>query len=745
MKKLIITLATLSTVLLMAQTENKKDSIGSKDIKAVNLVKRSFERKSDRMVYNIANSPISKGSNGFEVLKQTPMITVTDDKTLKILGKAGTKIYINGKESKMDADAIVEMLKTMPSENIQKIEIITTPSSEFQVEGNQGIINIVLKKKPTDGTNGNIKIVDKQGFYNSPSATGSVNYRKGKLGISTNLNAGLQNRIQGYELSNGNYSGDNPYKVSSVGSIKTPDFILGGYVNVDYDINDKQSVGFSYNYRKRTAKNSAFNFYNEVLNLRNQEITQRSETQTGSDMTNFNQSYNLNYDLKTDDKGSKFSIATSYLYYTKTETNINTTYLLDEQKNSTGILGKFYQNSPLKVNNFGAQIDYIQKLKSDYTLSFGANYNDTTTNAEAYFENLIPPTGKDENQSNHFTYHEKITGVYLTCEKSFSEKLSTKLGVRFDHTYALGQVVDKNIEIERDNSYWLPYLNINYLPSENHNLTYSFSSRILRPSFWQLNPVKIYLTSTNYVQNNPFAKAERTYTQELNYMYKSAYFINASYTLTNDASEQIPLTGTVNATQEKVLAYIRTNYGTKQEYSLSFGLQKQFFKGIWNVNNVLILGHNQYKGEVDGDPTDANNLVSFQKKSIDYSANYFQLQLVNNIRLSSKKDWYLGVNYFYLSPLQLEVGRLLPMQSLDVSLKKLVNNWTFTLNIQDVFNTSKNRIEGIDSNGNFNNVYQNNYNRSVSFGVTYSFGNQKLQKMKKSETANEDIRNRTNG
>ncbi len=743
MKKFIISIATLSSYFFLAQSAAHLDTLSTKEIKEVSIVKKTIEKKSDRLVYNVGASPISKGTNGFDLLKQTPMLTTTDDKTLKILGKTGTRIYINGKESKMDADAIVDLLKNMPGENIQKIEVITVPSSEFQVNGNEGIINIILKKNPNDGINGNLKIDDKQGYYNSPSASASLNIRKGRLGISTNLNGSYQNRIQEYSLANGNYGGASPYKLTSEGYVRNPAAIFGGYLNTDYAINDSQNLSLSYNFRTRNGKNTSTNFYNELYDLGTNQITQRTKTQNMGGMNNVNHDFNLNYDYTTDENGSKLSIATSYMNYHKEENNINSTLVLDDQKNEIDILGKFAQTTPLKINNYAGQVDYIQKMKKELNFSIGLKYNNTKTESQTTLENLIPPTGLDPNQSNLFTYTEKVLGGYFTAEKNFSEQVSTKAGFRIENTKALGRVLDKNLEIERNNTYFLPYININYNPNSKNNLSYAFSSRVTRPSFWQLNPARIYLTATNYIQNNPFAKAERSYNHELQYMYNSSYYVTASYNLTKDASEQIPLYGIVNATQEKVLSYIRTNYGDKQEFALSFGVQKQLFKGIWNMNNVLILGHNTYKGEVDGDPTDTNNLISFQKKIIDYKANYFQIQLNNNIRLSAKKDWYLGINYFYLSKLQLEVGALKPLQSLDLSLKKIYNNWTFNLNVQDIFATSRNIIDGTDSNGNFNYVDQYGFNRSVSIGVTYSFGNQKLKKINKAEGANEEVRRRT--
>lgn len=740
--KRIITSAAILTIVFSNAQQVITDSAKTKEIQEVSVSKKVFQKKADRMVFDVAASPIAKGTTGFDLLKETPLVSSTDNATLKILGKNASVIYINGRKSNMEPEAIIEMLKNMPSENISKIEVITMPSSEFQVEGNQGIINIILKKKPTDGTNGNIRFEDNQGFYNNPSGSVTLNYRKDKLGISGSINGGKYTQQQYYLLTNGNQS----FKLTSDGYVTAPRVYLGGYVNIDYQINDKQNLGFSYNHRNRWGNNFRSSLYNELTNYSggNATIADRTRTENLTEDNNNNDSFNLNYEWKTDDKGSKLSLSSSYLHYNKTEDNNNSTYALDENKNEIGIASRFLQKTPLIINNYGFQADYIQKLKKDYTLSFGGSYNSTKTDSDTYYENLIPPTGRDDNQSNHFIYNEKITGLYVTIEKSFGEKFSGKIGTRFENTNANGNVIDKNIEVKRNNNNFLPYLSLNYTPSQNHNLSYSFSSRVSRPAFWALNPARIYLTKVNYVQNNPFTKSEIYYNNEVMYMYKNSYFVTATYNYTSNAAEQIPLHG-INKDGENVLAYIRSNYGDKQEIGLTFGMQKQFFKGIWSANHSLTLGHNIYKGSVDGDPTDTNNLVTFKRNIIDRTANYFQLQINNNIRLSSKKDWFLGVNYFYLSPLQIEIGELRPLQSAEISVKKIWNNWTFNLRLQDVFNTNRVKIYGEDGSGSYNTVNQNQFNRQLIFTATYNFGNQKLQKVRKAEGANEEIKQRTGG
>lgn len=137
-----------------------------------------FQKKSDRFVYDVSISSKAKGNNAFGLLQETPLVSSTDGKSLKILGKSSAIIYINGRKTNMDAEAITEYLKNIPSEQIQRIEVITTPGSEFQVEANDGIINIVMKKQLSDGYNGTLKLSDNQGYYNNPGAGANFNFRK---------------------------------------------------------------------------------------------------------------------------------------------------------------------------------------------------------------------------------------------------------------------------------------------------------------------------------------------------------------------------------------------------------------------------------------------------------------------------------------------------------------------------------------------------------------------------------------
>ena len=234
-------------------------------------------------------------------------------------------------------------------------------------------------------------------------------------------------------------------------------------------------------------------------------------------------------------------------------------------------------------------------------------------------------------------------------------------------------------------------------------------------------------------------KASTYYTQELNYMYKSSCFLVLNHTYIKDENELIPLQKT-NANGITELRYIRTNYGNKQEFGATIGMQKTFFKGIWNANNSLNLAYNIFKGSVSKDPI--TNEV-FPTYDINKKTFFYNLELNNNIRLTAKKDLFLGVNYFFMSPQQIELGRLNSMQSLDLSLKKIYRDWTFMFELNDIFNKNKEYFKEVQSTGYYNSVNQNRYNRIVSIKATYNFGNKKVEKIRKTESANSSIKDRT--
>lgn len=739
MIRLILPLAILAASFGFAQETVKKDSTKTENIEQVVLSKKIFQKKSDRLIYDVGNSPVAKGSNAFDLLKETPLVSSTDGKTLQISGKSNVVIFINGRRTQMSADALQAFLKNTASENIAKIEVITLPGSEFNVESSDGVINIILKKKTSNGINGNLKFTNNQATYNSQSASAGINARKDKLGITANVSTSNYTNYQNYLLSNGNPLASN----TSDGFVKSNDHSLGGYINLDYDLTDNQNIGLSYNAWYSTSGDNSSRLFNtiKVKDATGQNVTTLYNVATNkASETNLNNSVNLNYDYRTDDKGSKITFNTAYLKYTQSEYNTNTTINTDANGKDLSLAGRFNQDTPQNIDNFSVTGDYVKVLEG-VTIGLGGIFNKTKTDNDTYLENLNLTTKemvKDENQSNHFVYDEKISGVYLNLEKTFFQKLSAKIGARMEFTNSHGNILGTDTEVNRNYKNILPTLSLNYNINANHNISYAFTSRVKRPSFWELNPVRIYLTKVNYIQNNPFMKASTVFNQEFMYMFKNAYFLQVSNSHTRDAITQVPLQKIVD--NESQLRYIRTNYGTANNFSVFVGMNKSFFDQIWTSNITTGIQNKSFKGSVDTDPITQETFEAFSTSG---SSTNFVLETSNNIRLSAKKDWYLGINYFYVGKQKLDIGTLNPISQTNLSLKKLWNHWTFVLDVNDVFKTAKVQISDVQESGNYNNVKQYQDAQSVRLSLTYNFGNKKLKKARNLQGAADDIKKRT--
>ena len=744
MKKLIVTLSLLSGFFAFAQVTQKTDSTKIQKIEEVVMTKKVFKKESDRFVFDVANSPVAKGSTTFDLLKQTPLVSTTDGKTLRIAGKSNALVFINGRKTNMDTESLDQFLKNTPAENIQKIEVITVPGSEFQVESSDGIINIILKKKMTDGTSGNMRMANSQNKTNSTSASVSLNYRKDKLGISGTLNTSENIEVQSYELRNGSAKAS----TQSTGTVRDPNKNLGGYINADYQLNDKSNIAFTWNTWANRSYDSRTDLFNTTksMDAANNSITNYSITKGRENARSYNNSFNLNYEWKIDDLGSKLNANASLLIYRRFQNSTNQTIVSDAFQNPGILSTEIAQNLPQLINNFSANTDYIRKFKNDLTVAVGGNFNTTKTDNDTQYTTTNFLTNDVVQEPNHFIYDENIYGLYFTVEKKLSEKFSGKIGTRYEITNSLGTSDNaQNPEyksIERNYNNILPYLSFNYAVNDKNNISYAFSSRMRRPSFWELNPVRNILTENNYIQNNPFVKASSVYTNELTYMYKNSYFLILNHSFFKDKITQVPLQRDVvkDGITYQELRYIRTNFGDKQEMSAMLGLQKSYFKGYLSANFNIGVQHNINNGRLSQDPTTGDQFKEFLNN---LKSTSLVIQTNNTVQLDKKKTWFLGVNYWYVDQQQIEIGLLKNLMSLDLDIKKVWNEWTFSAGIEDVLKTNIVEIESFQQDGSYNYVKNNEFNQQFKVSIVYNFGNKKVKKVRDIEAASDAIKNRT--
>ena len=131
----------------------------------------------------------------------------------------------------------------------------------------------------------------------------------------------------------------------------------------------------------------------------------------------------------------------------------------------------------------------------------------------------------DPQRSNRFTYTEWINAVYGQYQRKF-KKIDYQLGIRLEHTSSQGLLlksssVNADQDVKRHYLDIFPSAGINWQASELNSFGISYSRRIDRPRYQDLNPFENKIDELSYQKGNPFLKPQYTDVIEIRHTYTS--------------------------------------------------------------------------------------------------------------------------------------------------------------------------------------------------------------------------------
>ena len=496
----------------------------------VTAKKQLYEQKIDRLVINVSSSITSAGSTALDVLERSPGIIVDRiNNSLSINGKSGVIVMMNGKRSYMELSAIILMLAGIPSGNIERIEIITTPPANFDAEGNAGVINIVLKANTQFGTNGSYTVSAGYSKGEQNAASLNLNHRKGKINVFGNYS---------FSRNHGQQLWTNYHAVTYAGNFMENyseshrDFVVAqhdGLAGIDYEITKKTVIGalVSANYRNwdMESNNTGDVSINHQLDTSVKVVNHELHT-----TSNFGMNINLQHTFKPDEK---ISINADYLNYKDNNPN---TYLNDYYNNA----GTFLYNENVRSSKItplifwvGA-IDYSKKLSKKIDVEAGVKGTVSKLNNDVQVSTLLQSDWiKDPSLSGYHHLHESIGAAYSSLSVAIDSATSVKLGLRYEYTSSnLGSPTQKNI-VDRKYGNLFPSLFILHTINENNAVNLSYSRRIWRPSFSALAPWVIFLDPKTFQTGNPALQPAITDAINASYTYKNK-ILSLGYSYTAD-------------------------------------------------------------------------------------------------------------------------------------------------------------------------------------------------------------------
>lgn len=707
-----------------------------KDLGGVTVTsKKPFvETKIDKTVVNVEASPTSAGSTALEVLEKSPGITIDNDGNISLRGKAGVIVMVDGKPTYLSSADLATLLKNMPASQLEQIEIMTNPSAKYDASGNSGIINIKTKKGRAGGFNGSIMagftasfFKPHEALYVNPKSQNSINfnYRKNKINFFGNYNPNVS-RGMGNLVINRKFFDDNN-NVAGYSDVDTR-FKFGNNnqtlkLGLDYFADKKNTYGvvvsgFMFNGHPTPV---TFN----TLSDANHETTSKmvSNTENRIDFNNF--TGNFNYRHVFDTSGRELTVDLDYIGYRNTSNMLLTTEFYDEfdQQTSDPLLLKGHL--PSNIDIYSVKSDYTHPFKGG-RIEAGIKSSYVKTNNIVDYQRMASDKWVPDARSNHFIYDENINAAYISANRQI-KKWTVQGGLRLENTIAKGFQVTNDSTFKRNFTDLFPSAFISYAINDKNSLTLSYSRRITRPNYQDLNPFTYFLDSLSYRQGNPYLLPQFTNNIELSHAFKGKLITTLNYNNTTDVISQI----FKQNSQTKIVYFTADNVARFTNIGVSITAPVPVTKW-WNANLFTNIYNNHYSGIYDGLPLD-----------ISYTS--FTVNVTNTFTI--KQGFSLELSGFYRGKGvdQLTINE--PMYQMSIAGQKniLKNKATVRLNIRDPF--AWQQYQGLTEYGNIYAKIHNKFDaRQVTATFTYRFGKniQQPPPLRRS-SATQDEQNRVGG
>jgi outer membrane receptor protein involved in Fe transport len=683
--------------------------------------KRPFiEKTIDRTIMNIDNSVLAGGEDILDLLKLAPGVSVDGNDNVLLNGKAGVQFMIDNKLIYLSGDPLKSFLKSISSSSIQTIELITNPSSKYDAAGTAGIIRIRLKKEARQGFNGSIYGRYAQGMYSNFGTGFNFNYKVNKLNFFSNFDkARLVYITKANEIRR--YGVESPIYFNQTSFDKT--VLNNNYLKlgVDYELSPKQVVGVMID----GTFSQKFNTYHASTPVTGERTPPDSTFISDNQVKTLFKNYTVNasYKWELDTLGKALEVNYDFARFDDRQHSLYNTDFLDDQNVILRSPFNLKGYNPTTVTIHSGRLDYTHVTKTGHSFEAGEKSSLVETDNALLFDHLREGMYEpDSSRTNRFVYKENINAVYVNWSKEW-KKFSLKAGLRAEHTHTTGKSLTNANLITRNYVSFFPSLFVQRTLGSQHQLNFSYSRRIQRPSYASLNPFQFYFDPYSYSKGNPYLKPEFTDSYELGYVFKDNYMLTVGYSLTKGVLSEI----SIQDDETKVLSYTTVNLDQQKNYNVSLSVPVSI-TDWWELDGNLNVYYNEFTNRFTYDNL-RNQRMSYEV----YASNTFTLPKNYSIQLAGS----------YHSPTVLGQDVFKQRGNVFIGVKKTCwdDRGTFKLRISDVFFTDKVRTTTRFANQHIDYQHYND-SRKVSLAFTYTFGKGRKFSIRERNVSNSDEKDR---
>ncbi len=697
----------------------------------VTTKKPIIEVKADKMILNVEGTINAVGNDALELLRKSPGVMVDKDDNISLAGKNGVQVFIDGKPSPLSGTDLSNFLKSTQSSQIESIEIITNPSAKYEAAGNAGIINIKLKKNKTFGTNGSVNLGYVQGVYPKYNGGINLNHRDKNVNIFGSYN---YNDVKNLMIMNSDreqfdtlFKQRNSIRVL----VKSHSFKTG----VDYFINKKSTLGaiVSGNISDVDVNTAGPMFFTYKPTGQLNRILQATNK---NDRSQDNINANLNYRYAVTG-GTELNIDADYSSF-RIGSNQYQPNIYYNPDGTTEISRAVYNMiAPTDIDLISLKADYEQNFKGG---RLGIGFKSAVVNTDNDFQRYNVYTSSkvlDTLKSNQFEYNENINALYVNYNKQLKKGIMFQLGVRAENTISKGtstgfkQVNDVMVPYDslfkRNYTNLFPSAAVTFNKNPMKQWTISYSRRIDRPAYQDLNPFEFKVNEYNFMKGNTQLKPQYTNSIDITNIYKYRLTTKLTFSHVNDIFAQIP------DTIDKTKGFLTKRNLAKQDVvalSISYPFQLKWYSFYAMLNS----NYSHYKADFGGGDRVVDqkvfNVTYYMQNSFDFG-----------------KGWKGELTGLYISPgVWSGFFKTVAMGSIDVGIQKQLfqgkGNVKFA--VSDVFSTMK-----WGGTSDFAGVHMNfnGYGELPQYKLNFSFrfGNSQVKAARQRKSALDEERKRAEG
>jgi outer membrane receptor protein involved in Fe transport len=491
----------------------------SRNLAAVTVTAQAklVDNKIDKLVFNAEKDLTSQGGVATDVLKKVPQVSVDVDGNVQLAGNSGIRFLINGKPSTAFGSNIADVLQSIPASQIKNIEVITNPGARYDAQGMGGIINIVLKQTTVKGINGNVSLTAgtrmENGSFNFNARNNNFGFNAFVSG-SSRLAVNTPYVSQRHSVDTGSQTntllvqdGNTRLKRHGIESGMGIDWTYKQYNNfsasVNYNVFGNSNEGII-NQSLATTDHSG-NPLSNILSLNSSGTTNRSH--------NVDASFNYKRTFDREDQALEFSVNSSL--------GRNTILANNEQRQLDAVYYGVQNSNPGKENETQIALDYTQPLTKKIILGTGVKttFLDISSSSTVFG---YQPDDKlyryDSSLSNSLDYHQKVYAVYAELTFPVAKLFDVKVGSRYERT-AISSFYSNAQQAVKTPGYntLVPSVFLSKKLGEDQLLKLSYSKRIERPDYGDLNPFINTSDPQNITAGNPYLLPELGQRVELSY------------------------------------------------------------------------------------------------------------------------------------------------------------------------------------------------------------------------------------